>query len=72
MGCALDSLADDLQTWLGSLGVGEILATYVSAEQIDALGDNLITRARAANNIREADGATARGLAHAAMLALNR
>ena len=72
LGCSVDKLADELQAWLGSLGVGEMLATYVSEEQIDALGDNLITRARAANNIREVDGATARGLAHAAMVALNR
>ena len=70
LSCSVETLADELQAWLRSLGVGEMLANYVSAEQINALGDNLITRARAANNIREVDGATARGLAHAAMLAL--
>ena len=71
MGCPLNKLPDELERWLTSLGVGEILGTFVSAEQIDRLGDNLINRARAANNIPDVDGKTARRLAHAALLSLN-
>jgi hypothetical protein len=60
-------LPDVLRTWFNELGVGEQVLRYVTPSVTDELGDNLITRARAANNIRDVDGATARQLARTAL-----
>ena len=57
----------ELETWFDALGVGELLTRFVSPAVADELGDNLITRARAANNIRDVDGAMARRIARAAL-----
>ncbi len=62
-GCAGADLPEALAAWLEDLGLGEYVAAYVAPEAVDGLGDGLITRARAANNLREADGDAARGLA---------
>ncbi len=65
--CGVGDLPDVLQTWFNELGVGEQVLRYVTPSVTDELGDNLITRARAANNIRDVDGATARQLARTAL-----
>jgi len=49
--------------WLDRLDLGSYLRPYIDVASIDTLGDNLITRARAANNIRDVDGPIARSLA---------
>lgn len=67
MECTAEQLPDRLEAWFDELGVGEQVVRYVAPSVTDELGDNLITRARAANNIREIDGAAARGLARAAL-----
>lgn len=65
--CALEEIPTVLETWFEQLGIGEELSRHVSPEVTDQFGDNLITRARAANNIREIDGQGARALARAAL-----
>lgn len=61
--CTVSAIPDTLARWLEGLGVGKYLARYVRPDVTDRLGDNLITRARAANNLREIDGAGARKIA---------
>lgn len=67
MGCRIEELPDHLEVWFDALGIGEQIAHYVTPRVTDELGDNLITRARAANNIRDVDGAGARQMARAAL-----
>ncbi|MBT4425823.1 MAG: hypothetical protein HOC88_02950, partial [Rhodospirillaceae bacterium] len=55
-----------LEDWFTELGVGKVLGRYVTASFIESLSGDLISRARAANNIRDIDGARARQLALAA------
>lgn len=66
-GCSVEQLPEFLYQWYAKLGVGELVMHYVQPSVTDELGDKLITRARAANNIREVDGATARRLARNAL-----
>ena len=65
--CHVDSLPEVIDDLLESLGVGARLDHYNTATALDTLSDNLITRARAANNLRPADGAAARGIARRAL-----
>ena len=67
LGCPIGAIPAELETWFDALGVGELLTRFVSPAVADELGDNLITRARAANNIRDVDGAMARRIARAAL-----
>jgi phosphonate metabolism-associated iron-containing alcohol dehydrogenase len=62
-GCPLDGLPQALEGWLAELGVGAILERFVTTELIDQLSGGLMTRARAANNIRETDAEAARQIA---------
>ena len=68
--CAPDAVPETLQRWLIKLGVGEIMIRHLSVDDIDDFGDSLITPARAANNLRHADGDVARQLARRAFEAL--
>ena len=43
---------------------------YVEVDVVDELGDDLITRARAANNIRDIDGEIAREIARESLISL--
>ena len=63
LNCSVDSIPEVLEKWFDSLEIGSYISRYVSPEIADQLGDNLITRARAANNIRNIDGMTARLIA---------
>lgn len=67
MDCDVEDLPLRLESLFDSMGVGEQVARYVTPEVTDGFGDNLITRARAANNIRDIDGLAARGLARQAL-----
>ena len=67
MGCSVDALPVELEALLRDLGVGQEIARYVTPAVTDELGENLITRARAANNIRAIDGPMARELARLAL-----
>ena len=67
LGCTVEEIPDVLEAWFWELRLGEHLANYVDPTVTDHLGNDLITRSRAANNIRQADGATARILARAAL-----
>jgi phosphonate metabolism-associated iron-containing alcohol dehydrogenase len=63
MGCSIDEIPAILDQWFDTLGIGPYISRYVSPEVTEQFGDNLITRARAANNLREVDGSTARTIA---------
>lgn len=65
--CGPLDLADRLYEFFRELGLGEALYEYVGPDSVEGFGDALITRARAANNIREADGSDARKLARDAL-----
>ena len=67
LGCALDAVPRSLEDWFDELGVGAALSRYVTSAHADQLDDALITRARAANNIREVDGPAARRIAGQAL-----
>jgi alcohol dehydrogenase len=67
MRCNVDEIPDALDKWFADLDVGRHVLSYVSPDVTDQLGDNLITRARAANNLRSIDGAKAREIARTAL-----
>ncbi len=67
LNCEPCEVADTIDAWFSRLGILGLLLDYVSPEMVEELGDNIITRARAANNIRDVDGPTARTLARTAM-----
>lgn len=67
LNCVADEIPEALEVWFDQLGLGQELSAYVEPSVTDQLGDNLITRARAANNIRDIDGAMARQLARSAL-----
>jgi len=69
LGCSVNEIPGHLEQWFDALGVGTLLGEYVSPAVADTLEGNLITRARAANNIRDIDEDSAR---HIARLALER
>ncbi|WNK00306.1 phosphonoacetaldehyde reductase [Thalassospiraceae bacterium LMO-JJ14] len=61
--CPPDALTSCLYDWFKTLDVGRMISAYVQPDSVDSFGDNLITRARAANNIREIDSDIARDIA---------
>jgi len=63
LGCPLELLPDTLESWMSEFGVGKILDRFISTSFIEGLNSHLITRARAANNIRDVDGIAAKQLA---------
>lgn len=67
LNCDVDKIPDVIDDWLRTLGVGSVLLSYVSLDMIGSLTDDLITRARAANNVRDVDGPTARQIARTAL-----
>ena len=70
--CAEPEVADRLEAFLVAVGLPDELARYVGPDAADAFGDNLITPARAANNLRPVDGPAAKSLAQAALQRLLR
>lgn len=67
LACAAEEIPDLLEGWFDRLGIGEILGRFVGADVIDTMEGNLITRARAANNLRSVDEESARRIARAAL-----
>ena len=66
---AVNELPDQIDAWFCELGLGRHVEKYVGLKDVDRLDENLITRARARNNIRDVDGSTARELARQGLLA---
>ena len=67
LGCRVDGIPEHLESWFEELGIGAMLACYVTPDVVETLEGNLITRARAANNIRELDEDSARRIARLAL-----
>ncbi len=67
LGCDVDGVGDFLDAWYARIGIGRYVASYVSPEVTDQLGDHLITRARAGNNLRAVDGEAARVIARTSL-----
>ena len=63
LSCPISEIPGVLEAWFDALELGPYIARYVSPDVTDQFGDNLITRTRAANNLRDVDGETARSLA---------
>ena len=72
LGCSVEQIPLQLENWFDKLGVPELVLSYITPEIIDDLDDNLITRSRAANNIRAVDGSKAREIARLALCRLNK
>lgn len=62
-GCDVADLPDRIASWMKARDIGRYVLRYARPEVVEGLGDNVITRTRAANNIRPADAATARSIA---------
>lgn len=67
LNCSVSEIPSTLETWMDSLGLAQEVSKYVDQSVLALLDDNLITRARAANNIRMADGLEAKELIRAAL-----
>lgn len=67
MDCGTESLPETLEAFFDRLGLGALVSRYVEPSVTDAFGENLITRARAANNVRAVDGLEARKIARRAL-----
>lgn len=62
-----EELPAALRTWLGSLGVYDIVRRFVDPRSVSALGMSVITPGRADNNIRPATAADAHAILYAAL-----
>ena len=60
LSCNVNEIPERIFVFLNQLNVGSLMREYVEIDVVEGLGDDLITRARAANNIRDIDGAIAR------------
>lgn len=58
-GGSLDDFPERLAEWFDELDLGTYMAKFVGRDVVNNFGDNLITRARAANNLRSIDGRSA-------------
>ena len=67
MDCPGDQVAPRLRDLLHRFELCAILGEYLTPNVVDGFGDNLITRARAANNARPIDGATALEIARTSL-----
>ena len=67
LGCKLENIPERIEEWFKTLGVGSSLSRYVDSSVVDQFGNHLITRSRAANNIRRVDGLAARQIAQDAL-----
>ena len=67
LSCSIPDIPVVIEDWFDRLGLGDEISKYVTPDITDEFSDNLITRARAANNIREIDGAGAKNLARVAL-----
>ena len=65
--CKLEKIPETIEEWFRTLGVGSSLSRYIDSSVVDQFGNHLITRSRAANNIRSVDGLAARQIAQDAL-----
>ena len=65
--CKLEKIPETIEEWFRTLGVGSSLSRYIDSSVVDQFGNDLITRSRAANNIRSVDGSAARQIAQDAL-----
>jgi len=72
LGCSVEEIPLQLENWFDKLGVPELVLSYITPDVINRLGDQLILRSRAANNIRAVDGSKAREIARLALNRLNK
>ena len=72
MDCQIEEIPVQLENWFNKLGLPKLVLNYITPNVTDVLDDNFITRARAANNIREVDGSKAREIARLALDRLNK
>jgi len=72
MDCQIEEIPVQLENWFNKLGLPKLVLNYITPNVTDDLDDNFITRARAANNIREVDGSKAREIARLALDRLNK
>lgn len=72
MECPLIDLVDQIYHWLDTFGVAARIREHVTLDAINSFSDDLITPARAANNIRDIDSAHAKVLAARALDRLGR
>jgi len=70
IGCETSEIADKLEGWFKRLQLAKYIGRYVTADAVQQFGDELITRARAANNLKEVDGPRAREIAKRSLDAL--
>lgn len=66
--CDPQAIPEVIQAWFDGFKLGSELKRYVSVADIDNLGDKLITRARAKNNLRDVDGPTAKDIARRSLI----
>jgi len=67
LGCAQNEIAGVLTQWFHGMNLSAYVSKYVHAGSADEFDDQLITRARAANNIRDVDSDAAKTLARTAL-----
>lgn len=67
LNCNIDEIPDVIDDWFSKLALGSILSSYISPGIVESLEDSSITRSRAANNIRDVNGAVARQIARTAL-----
>ncbi len=67
LGCALAEIPSAIEGWFAELELGRHLSRHVRPDAIECLGDDLITPARARNNLRGVDAEAARALAKASL-----
>ena len=72
LGCSVEQIPLQLENWFDELGIPELVLSYITPEVINRLDDQLITRSRAANNIRAVDGSKAREIIRLALDRLNK
>lgn len=65
--CDLARLPEAIERWFDELGLAREVGRYVAPNAANDLGDDLITPARAANNLRDVDAAAAKTIARAAL-----
>lgn len=67
LSCNVNDIPQVIEEWLIELDIGKEISKYVTTDTGNELGDKLITRARAKNNLREVDSIQARQIVNAAL-----
>jgi alcohol dehydrogenase len=70
IGCEVSRIPDSIERWFDELGLAQEIGHFVTSDAANDLGDDLITPARAANNLRDVDAAAAKNITRAALARL--